>query len=300
MEERRMDTEVLRERVASFPRWHYQFDLQGVTTPIFDPGHINRHEQRVRYFFDPLVNLFDGSLKGKRVLDLGCNAGFWSLKAIEAGCDYVLGIDGRQMHVDQANLVFETNQVDKTRYEFRIGNASTDDFSSEGPFDIVLCLGLLYHVSKPVELLERVAAVNTDVLLIDTGVSKTGGASMRVHHEPLDEPRNSVDYEMVFIPSRRSVIELASSLGYSVAPLALNASSYRGMRAYLWGERVAFMCAKQTDLSSFARQPTDEALARAELLTRNMFRGIRFGLSMAQLTGRALLERRKAPESAAH
>jgi tRNA (mo5U34)-methyltransferase len=295
-----MDTEVLRERVDSFPRWHYQFDLQGVTTPVWNPGHINRHIQRTRYFFDPLVNLFGGSLKGKRVLDLGCNAGFWSLKAIEAGCDYVLGIDGRQMHIDQANLVFEANQVDKARYNFRIGNACTDDFSSEGPFDIVLCLGLLYHVSRPVELLERVAAVNTDVLLIDTNVSGTGGESVRFHREPIDEPRNSVDYEVVFILSRRGVIELASSFGYSVVPLALHATSLRGMKGYREGERLAFMCAKKTDLSSFTRQPTDEPFARAEKLTRHMFRGMRMGLSMAQLTGRALLERRKAPGSAAH
>jgi ribosomal protein L11 methylase PrmA len=42
------------------------------------------------------------------VLDLGCNAGFWSLAAIDAGADLVVGIDGRQMHIDQANLVFET------------------------------------------------------------------------------------------------------------------------------------------------------------------------------------------------
>src|SRR5690349_25791 len=95
----------LHERIAAFPRWHYEFDLQGEKTPIYDPTRRNRHLQRRKYFFDPLVQLAGGSLKGKRVLDLGCNAGYWSLLAAQAGADYVLGIDGRQMHIDQSNLV---------------------------------------------------------------------------------------------------------------------------------------------------------------------------------------------------
>ena len=107
-----MDHDELRDKIAAFPRWHYEFDLDGLVTPIFDKRHVTRHEQRSRYFFDALVDVCGGSLKGLRVLDLGCNAGWWSLKAIDAGCDFVTGIDGRQMHIDQANLVFEAKHVD--------------------------------------------------------------------------------------------------------------------------------------------------------------------------------------------
>jgi 2-polyprenyl-3-methyl-5-hydroxy-6-metoxy-1,4-benzoquinol methylase len=114
------DSERLRERVNSFPRWHYEFDLNGVRTPIFNRAHVNRNTQRKNYFFAPLVRLCGGSLVGKRVLDLGCNAGFWSLAAIEAGADFVLGIDGRQMHIDQANLVFDAKGVDPNRYRFQL------------------------------------------------------------------------------------------------------------------------------------------------------------------------------------
>ena len=118
------EPQSLRERVAGFPRWHYEFDLGGVRTPIFDRKHVNRHVQRRDYFFAPLVRLCGGSLAGKRVLDLGCNAGFWSLAAIEAGADRVVGIDGRQMHVDQANVVFEAKGVDPARYRFFQGTST--------------------------------------------------------------------------------------------------------------------------------------------------------------------------------
>jgi hypothetical protein len=49
-----MQAEELRERIASFPRWHYRFEFQGgIETPMPDHGMINRHEQRRRYFFEP-------------------------------------------------------------------------------------------------------------------------------------------------------------------------------------------------------------------------------------------------------
>jgi len=159
----------IREKIDSFDQWHYQFDLDGELTPaVRGEKSVHRHAQRKKHFFDPLVALLGGSLEGKRVLDLGCNAGFWSLHAIEAGCDFVLGIDGRQMHVDQANFVFETKGIDPRRYRFERHNLFDLDFSGLGRFDIVLCLGLLYHVNKPIELFEKIAMVNSDLLLIDT------------------------------------------------------------------------------------------------------------------------------------
>src|SRR5207253_1509822 len=54
--------EIARE-VSRLARWHYQFDLAGVLTPIHAKEWINRHEQRQRYFFDPLVRA--GVFKGK-------------------------------------------------------------------------------------------------------------------------------------------------------------------------------------------------------------------------------------------
>jgi len=164
----------------------------------------------------------------------------------------------------------------------------------------VLCLGLLYHISKPVEFFEKVTAVNTDVLLIDTDISSLGGASLRFRRESLDEPQNSVDHETVFIPSRRAVVEMANSFGYTLVPLALNASSYRGMRTYLRGERLAFICAKQASLSSLARAPVDEPFARLEHATRLAFRAARAGVSAARLTTRSLSQRRRAVHHRMH
>lgn len=246
----------LRERVASFPRWHYEFDLNGVRTPIFDRAHVNRHEQRKNYFFSPLVRLSGGSLAGKRVLDLGCNAGFWSLSAIEAGADFVLGVDGRQMHVDQANLVFDAKGVDPGRYRFEVSDVLELDLTAEAPFDIVLCLGLLYHVSKPFELMERISAWNTDLLVLDTTLDPHPGPYFRIRHQNLDEPRAAVDRGIALYPTKEAVAALVREFGYrSVRMLRPRFTSWEGSRSYRKGRRRAFICAKETALSDLDSEP---------------------------------------------
>ena len=41
-----MQSEEIRSRIASFPIWHYQFDLKGNLTPIGNEDRNNRHQQR--------------------------------------------------------------------------------------------------------------------------------------------------------------------------------------------------------------------------------------------------------------
>ncbi len=240
----------IRKRIDSFEQWHYQFDLDGELTPaVRGAKSVLRHEQRKRHFFDPMVELFGGELKGKRVLDLGCNAGFWSLHAIEAGCDSVLGIDGRQMHIDQANFVFETKGIDPTRYRFEKHNLFDVELSSFGQFDIVLCLGLLYHVNRPIELFENITRANTDLLLIDTAVDSADDPFLRLVREPVSDPRNSADYEVVFWPTRKAVFDMVGLFGYHVVMLVPDFEDYTGLEDFEAGGRRVFFCSKKTDLS---------------------------------------------------
>jgi SAM-dependent methyltransferase len=240
-----MEAQELQERIDSFPRWHYLFEFDnGVTTPIDVEHNVNRAEQRRHYFFDALLRVAGGSLAGRRVLDLGCNAGFWSLHAIEAGAEYVLGVDGRQMHVDQANLVFEAKGVDSARYRFEQGNQ----------FDVVLCLGLLYHVAKPIELFERIADVGAHLVVIDTAIYPSSLSMYKVKYEDLENPMNGVDYSTAFVPSRQAVVDLAGQFGFDTVPLAPNMTDYTGMRDYLNRRRLAFVCGKDVPLHLLARE----------------------------------------------
>jgi SAM-dependent methyltransferase len=254
-----LERQQLEQRIAELGPWHYQFEFgDGVNTPIGNPAILNRHEQRRRYFFEPLLQVAGGSLKGKRVLDLGCNAGFWASQAIDAGADFLLGVDGRQRQIDQAELVFEAKGVDRSRYRFEVGNIFEHSFSEK--FDVVMCLGLMYHVAKPFELFELMAGAGAEILVIDTVISPANTSIFQVHQEPVEHWLLAVDYETVLLPSRQAVVDLAKQFGFETVPLALNMTDRAGMLEYYNERRLAFICAKNGGLDSLSSEPVHHTL----------------------------------------
>ncbi len=246
-----MQADELESRIAAFPRWAYRFEFDGgVSTPLPDLGMVNRHAQRRRYFFEPLLTLLGGSLDGRRVLDLGCNSGYWSLAAIEAGADFVLGLDAVEMYVEQARLVFEAKGVDPARYAFERRNVFGAELGRG--FDVVLCLGLMERVAKPVELFELMSRAGADVIVIDTEISRSRASLFEV--DRLYDRESVVDYATVLVPSRDALIELAAEFGYETAPLRPRIDDYSGMRDYLHQRRLAFICSRGPKLDGIDRE----------------------------------------------
>lgn len=260
-----MDPRELRRRIQQFPRWHYELDLQGELTPIFDRRHVNRHAQRKGYFWDPLLESLGGTLEGRRVLDLGCNAGYWSLLALRSGCEYLVGIDGRRMHIDQARLVLEVNRIDTASYRLIGADLFEVDFARLGSFDLVLCLGLLYHVGKPLALLEAIDPISRDLLVIDTSLSGLPGSLLHLKPEDTEDPRSGMAEKLVAYPSRRAVIDMARHLGYEVAVLEPRFSDWEGAADYRFNKRRAFICSKKTPLESLP-VPTEPSGPGIQLL----------------------------------
>jgi SAM-dependent methyltransferase len=242
-----MNVEEIQQAIAGFPRWHYQFNLNGQLTPIWRLDQVNRHEQRAGYFLDPLVGFLGGSLAEMRVLDLACNAGFWALRAVEAGCRHVLGVDARQMHIDQANFVFDVKNVPPDRYEFRCADIFDLDYRQLGPFDIVLCLGILYHISKPVELFEKIASAGARIVVVDTALSLAPGAYLEIRYESPEIPANAFGQPMVMYPTARAVIEILRQFGYTARMLRPEFTDYEGCWDYENGKRRAFVAIKRPE-----------------------------------------------------
>ena len=119
-----IDSAELQRRLAAFPDWLYEIDLGGgVRTPVANRTMVNRQHERRRYFFEALLSLTGGSLTGRRVLDLGCGAGYWSLAALDAGAEFVLAVDATASSIEQTRLVLEARRIAPSRYELRQGNA---------------------------------------------------------------------------------------------------------------------------------------------------------------------------------
>ncbi len=246
-----MTRDELEQRIAEFTQWHYRFEFDnGARTSVPDSRLINRQEQRRRYFFDALLGLCGGSLRGRRVLDLGCSAGFWSLQAIEAGAAFVLGVDAQGTSIDQAKLVFEAKGIDPARYSFEHRDLFERVLSQE--FDVVLCLSLMSHLSKPVELFELMAGTGAAIIVVETELSRTPDSVFAVSSSA--DGRKSVAHKLVLIPSREAVVDLAEEFGYKTVPLALNITDFTGLNDYRRHRRLAFICAKGLSLEMLAAE----------------------------------------------
>jgi SAM-dependent methyltransferase len=240
-----MEQDELRRRIDAFPRWHYRFEFAGgASTPVRDRDAINRQHQRHAHFFERLLSVTGGSLHGLRVLDVGCNAGFWSLAAHRAGADFVHGLDLKQEYIEQAQLVFEANGVDPSRYCFE--QADLFEYELDDQFDVVLCLGVLGHVDRPVELFKLISATGAQLIVIECSVSRSRASLFEITQ--LYNARDVVGDGLALIPSRQAVVDLAAQHGFSTVALAPSFTDDAGMGDYRRERRCAFICSRGIDL----------------------------------------------------
>jgi hypothetical protein len=110
----------------------------------------------------------------------------------------------------------------------------------------------MYHISKPIALMERISQVSSDLLLIDTRLSSANGAYLQLRRDRLDDPRSAVDYEMVLVPTKSAVFEIVQQFGYSGVMMTPRFHGLSKENRYKRGTRGAFLCAKETDLSQLS------------------------------------------------
>ncbi len=166
-----MEKEI--RRLAPF---HHDVELPfGLRT--CPPDLVRRPIQQTRlrdlttHAFPALLEACGGSLKGLRVLDVACNCGGFSIQAHRLGAAYVLGIDVVDRYVEQAR--FLTRALGLENLEFRKLDVEKIDEAGLAPFDVVFCFGLLYHLTNPVRVLEKLAGLTRRVMLLDTSLMPT-------------------------------------------------------------------------------------------------------------------------------
>lgn len=152
----------LRERVEGLP-WYHVMDLPGgVTTPGVD-------DPRDRL---PLLGLPD-DLSGLSVLDVGAWDGFFSFECERRGAARVVAADwfawreaahGSKRSFELARKAFGSRVED---VEVRVEHLSPERV---GSFDLVLLVGVLYHLRDPMRALEAVASVTAGRLILETHV----------------------------------------------------------------------------------------------------------------------------------
>lgn len=113
-----------------------------------------------------IASALPADMTGMRVLDIGCNAGFYSVALARRGAQ-VLGIDVDPHYLRQAHWVRDQFRIDTQQLALR--QMQVYDLAQlNETFDVVLFLGVLYHLRYPLLALDIVAAKVRDLLVLQT------------------------------------------------------------------------------------------------------------------------------------
>jgi tRNA (mo5U34)-methyltransferase len=219
-----MTTEQIQENVLKLGKWFHNIDLNGVKTA---PDHFLGDYPNFKY--QNFAGALPEDLRGKTVLDVGCNAGFYSIEMKKRGAERVVGIDSDERYLAQARFAAETLGFD---IEFR--NMSVYEVAQLGEkFDVVIFMGVFYHLRHPLLALDLLYDNVVGDLLIFQSMQRGSNEVESVkpdypfsetdiflsHHFPqmyFIEHRYSQDPTNWWIPNRAGTEAMLRSAGFEI------------------------------------------------------------------------------------
>jgi tRNA (mo5U34)-methyltransferase len=146
------------EAVERLGPWFHNLHLPGglQTAPEHPLGDFPRRK------WDLVSRCVPSDLTGWRVLDIGCNAGFYSFELAERGAD-VLGIDVDPIYLAQAAWAVEQlRPANPPRFQ-RLSVYRVRELG--GPFDLVWFMGVAYHLRHPLLALDLIRSITGGYLM---------------------------------------------------------------------------------------------------------------------------------------
>ncbi|MEA2553933.1 MAG: tRNA (mo5U34)-methyltransferase [Fimbriimonadaceae bacterium] len=222
--ERELSREQIQKKVDELGPWFHNMDLKGIQTA---PNHFLGDYPNLKW--RKFSSAIPADLAGKTVLDIGCNGGFYSMEMKRRGAARVLGMDSDDNFLKQARFAAEVNGWD---IEFR--NLSVYDVGAlNETFDVVLFLGVLYHLRHPLLALDLIHDnVAKDLLVFQSmqrGSTEIDPLEDDYHFwqtDMFDEPgypkmhfiekRYSNDETNWWVPNRAGVEAMLRSSGFEI------------------------------------------------------------------------------------
>jgi len=154
-----LDAAALQQRINAIT-WCHPLNLGGIETR--PQWHVRRRFRRRLEFLQ-----IPHDLSGKSVLDIGAWDGFFSFECERRGASRVLAIDTYSWDTYGKDGFLLAHETLKSKVEHQ-RCAAEDIDASLGTFDLVLCLGVFYHLRSPIQVLDRIRKVTTGTLILET------------------------------------------------------------------------------------------------------------------------------------
>ena len=129
-------------KIKSLEPWREKIYLE--KDKLYTPG--GRRKDLLLSNLDKKTDLFK-NIKGKKILDIGCNAGGLMLELSKRGAD-VVAIDVNDTYLNQANFIKDYYKLDNCKViKYNICKYTTEEnIKNLGKFDIICYFGLIYHL----------------------------------------------------------------------------------------------------------------------------------------------------------
>jgi tRNA (mo5U34)-methyltransferase len=152
------DPQEIRRLIAEHGRWWHEIEL---APDIVTPGD---DSNRMKLPILDSIGL-PRDMKGLRALDIGCSDGYFSFEMERRGAE-VMAVD----FVPEHYTGFSTaRKILGSHVEYRMDNVYNLSSEKYGVFDVVLFMGVLYHLRKPLAALDSIRGVMKEGALLFTG-----------------------------------------------------------------------------------------------------------------------------------
>ena len=187
--------------VASVPHWHHAFEIYpGLRTPgSYQP----------QFLLDRLS--LEANLRGMRVLDIGASDGFFSREVHRRGAD-VVSIDYRDRHQHGFGVM---EQLYGHRFDYRRANIYDLSAADLGQFDIILCLGVIYHLPDIMRAFAIIRSLARGIVLIETEADNQFCPDVAAARYYVDSTLNR-DWTNFWVPNRQCVVDMLQDSGFDV------------------------------------------------------------------------------------
>ncbi|MDZ5695713.1 TIGR04290 family methyltransferase [Chelativorans sp. M5D2P16] len=218
------DTREIRKRIEELGPWFHNMRIRGVETA---PDHFLGNYPACKW--ETFAQVLPEDLTDRTVLDIGCNAGFYSLEMKRRNARHVVGIDHDAHYLRQAGFAAEQEDLDLELHQMSVYDVP----KLQRRFDLVIFTGVLYHLRHPLLALDMIYEHVADDLLLFQSMQRGSDDVPQLERDyPFSEQavfdehafpklhfvehRYCGDPTNWFIPSRAAVEGMLRSAGFAI------------------------------------------------------------------------------------